>query len=197
MTEHQKIEHKKTTGASQENQVVHVVDGIEEYDNHLPNWWLLTLYGAIVFAVGYWGYYHTFAAGELPTQAYRRELAEMAERLGKSVPLTEAALVDMSKDPQALAEGQQLFVATCAACHGANGGGTVGPNLTDTAWLHGGNAEAILKSVQEGYPQKGMPAWGAQLGSRKTPLVTAYVLSLRNTNVPGGKPPQGETAAPK
>jgi cytochrome c oxidase cbb3-type subunit 3 len=188
-------ETKKAGGAPQDNQVVHVVDGIEEYDNRLPNWWLITLYGTMVFACGYWFFYHTFAAGELPTQTYRRELAEMAERQGKAVPLTESALLDMSKDPQTVAEGQQLFVSTCAQCHAANGGGAVGPNLTDGAWLHGGTAEAIFKSIQEGYPQKGMPAWGAQLGSRKTPAVVAYVLTLRNTNVPGGKPAQGETAS--
>lgn len=174
------------------DQVVHEVDGIQEYDNKLPNWWLTTLYATMVFAVGYWFYYDVFEAGEPPPRAYRREMAERLEKQGKSAPVTEAALQDLTHDSAAVAEGAKLFSTTCTPCHGPNGGGTVGPNLTDAFWLHGGSAEQIHKSILEGYPAKGMPAWGQQLGEKRIPVLTAYVLGLKDTNVAGGKAPQGD-----
>jgi len=170
-------------------------DGILEEDNRLPNWWLATLFGAIVFAAGYWFYFHVFQLGEMPLQTHRREMAELLDRQGKSVPIDESSLVAMANDAQTVAEGATIFTQTCAPCHGPSGGGNAGPNLTDEYWLHGGTAEQIFKSVTDGYPLKGMPAWGPQLGARRIPAVTAYVLTLRNTHAPGGKPPQGEKQA--
>jgi len=174
------------------DQVVHEVDGIQEYDNVLPRWWLFTLYASIVFAAGYWFYYDGFEAGEPPPRAFRREMAQRLEAQGKSAPVTEAALTDLMHDPAAMAEGAKLFASTCTPCHGPGGGGTVGPNLTDEFWLHGGSPEEIHRSISAGYPAKGMPAWGQQLGDKRIPPITAYVLGLRGTNAPGGKAPQGE-----
>ena len=187
----------KREGRAVENRVIHEVDGIEEYDNHLPNWWLATLYGAIVFAGAYWFYFHVFEIGEQPTRAYRREMSELALRQGKSVPVTGEALVDMSKDGPLVADGAAIFASTCVACHGPKGGGNVGPNLTDEYWIHGGAPEQIYLSVHDGYALKGMPAWGAQLGDKRVETVAAYVLSLRNSHAPGGKPPQGDKYAAK
>lgn len=175
-----------------EDRVLHEVDGIKEFDNHLPNWWLATLYGAIVFAGFYWFYFHVFAIGESPETAYRNEMAAMAEAQGKDVPLSNEALVDLTTDLRVVTEGSEIFASTCAACHGPAGGGNVGPNLTDEYWMHGGAPEEIYKSVLNGYVAKGMPAWGAQLGPRRVRTVTAYVLTLRNSHAPGGKPAQGE-----
>lgn len=181
--------------AERPDQVVHEVDGIQEYDNKLPNWWLTTLYATMAFAVGYWFYYGVFEAGESPPQAYRREMAQRLESQGKSVPVTEATLLDMSRDSAVMAEGAKLFASTCTPCHGPAGGGTVGPNLTDDYWLHGGTAEEIHKSIVSGYPAKGMPAWGQQLGEKRIPALTAYLLGMRGTNVAGGKEPQGDKIA--
>jgi len=180
-----------------EDRVIHEVDGIEEFDNHLPNWWLATLFGAIAFACMYWFYFHVFDLGEQPARAYRREMAALAEKQGKDVAVTGEALVDMSKDAAVVADGAAVFTSTCVACHAANGGGNVGPNLTDEFWLHGGSPEQIYQSVRDGYPAKGMPAWGPQLGGRRVQAAAVYVLTLRNSNVPGGKPPQGEKFATK
>lgn len=177
--------------------VVHEVDGIQEYDNHLPNWWLVTLYGAIAFAAVYWFQYQVLGAAETQEHAYRREMAALAERQGKSVPITEDSLLDMARDADALSEGATLYAQNCVACHGPAGGGVVGPNLTDEFWLHGGSAEQVYTSIDHGYPDKGMPAWGGPLGARRLPRVAAYVLSLRNTHAPGGKPPQGDRHASK
>jgi cytochrome c oxidase cbb3-type subunit 3 len=180
---------------STENRVIHEVDGIQEYDNHLPNWWLYSLYGAIVFAAGYWYHYHSAGFGDSPAAAYKyereRELAAQAMQI-KVGEATPEALVALTKDPNAVALGRQVFASTCAACHRADGGGNVGPNLTDDFWLHGNAPDRIFRTIASGVPDKGMPAWQPQLGALKTQAVTAYVLGLRGTNVPGGKSAQGE-----
>ena len=124
-------------------------------------------------------------------------MAELALRQGRSVPVTGEALVDMAKDGALVADGAASFASTCMACHGLKGGGNVGPNLTDEYWLHGGSPEQIYLSVHDGYAQKGMPAWGAQLGDKRVETVAAYVLTLRNSHAPGGKPPQGDKYAAK
>jgi cytochrome c oxidase cbb3-type subunit III len=182
--------------SSTEQKVAHTTgDGIEEYDNRLPNWWLATFYGAILFGVGYWFYFQVFQVGETTQAAWRREVAEIAAKSGQNIVVTSQQLVDLSKDPAVLAEGKQIFTTTCVACHAASGGGIVGPNLTDEYWLHGGAPDQIFTTVRDGVAIKGMPAWGPQLGITRVQAVTAYVLTLRNTNVPGGKPPQGDKFA--
>ena len=181
-----------TNDTSDRDKVVHEVDGIQEYDNRLPNWWLYTLFGSIVFALGYWFTFHVFKASELPQAQWRREMAEIAERSGQKVHATSDELVALSRDPQIVADGKTVFTSTCAPCHRADGGGNIGPNLTDEFWLHGGAPEKIWETVEDGYTQKGMPAWGPQLGEDRVRAVVAYVLTMRNTHVPGGKPPQGE-----
>jgi cytochrome c oxidase cbb3-type subunit III len=178
-----------------QERVVHEVDGIQELDNKLPRWWLYTLYGAIVFAAGYWFTYHVAAFGESPLEAYKGELDRAAALEAANLKVGEAtpeALVELSKDPRATALGKQVFTSTCAACHRQDGGGIVGPNLTDEYWLHGGAPEKIYATVARGVPDKGMPAWQPQLGPLRTQAVAAYVIQLRGTNAPGGKPPQGE-----
>ena len=174
------------------DKVIHEYDGIQEYDNNLPTWWLYTLYGAIIFAVGYWFTYHVFQAADLPMQAYHKEIAAAAEREGKSVVLTSAELVALSNDPSVVKEGEKLFAQTCVACHGPKAGGNIGPNLTDEYWIHGGAPDKVYATIHDGFLTKGMPAWGAQLGNAQVQSVTAFVLTLRDTKVPGGKAPQGD-----
>lgn len=176
-----------------ENKVVHEYGDIQEYDNKLPTWWLWTLYGSVIFGIGYWFYYHGLGAGELPVAELRRETVEAAKRAGKGAD--ENTLVALSADTSALKDGKEGFVTFCAPCHAPTGGGTIGPNLTDEYWIHGGDPMSIYKTMKDGVVAKGMPAWGPQLGEAKTQAVSAYVLSLRNTNVPGGKAPQGEKFA--
>lgn len=181
-------EHKEDT-------VIHSVDGIEEYDNKLPNWWLYTLYGTIAFAAVYWYAYETTNMAANPLQAYQAEVDKAAASEAMQIKVGDAtpeALVALSKDPKALALGKSVFTSTCAACHRNDGGGVVGPNLTDEFWLHGGAPEKIYNTIASGVPDKGMPAWQPQLGPLKTQAVAAYVITLRGTNAPGGKAPQGE-----
>lgn len=179
-----------------ENKVLHEVDGIQEYDNKLPNWWLYILYGSVVFGFGYWFVYHQGAFLDLPKAAYEAEMdkAAMASASDAKLagPVTAEWLTTLSKDRGALARGKQVFTTTCAACHRADGGGVVGPNLTDDFWLHGASPEKVYKTVNDGVADKGMPAWGPQLGPERVRAVTAYVITLRGTNVAGGKAAQGE-----
>ena len=182
-----------------DGKTVHVYDGIEEQDNHLPNWWLFTLYGACVFALGYWIYFQAYGTGRSPLQAYQHEKATQkraeAAQLMALGELTDDQLLAMSKNPAILKEGAEIFTTTCFACHLANGGGRIGPNLTDEFWMHGGKPTDILRTVRVGVPDKGMLAWGQQIGEQKVRAVTAYVLTMVNTNVPGGKEPQGDKVA--
>ena len=87
--------------------------------------------------------------------------------------------------------GKKTFVSTCAPCHGLEGQGIIGPNLTDGAWLHGGKPIDVYTSVTNGYPEKGMRPWGPMLGTARIRAVTAFVLSIKGKNVAGGRPPQG------
>lgn len=178
------------------DRVIHAVDGIEEYDNRLPRWWLYTLYGAIAFAAVYWWVYHTASVADLPRAAYQAELdkqaAAEAARVKAAGVMTPEALTTLSKDRNTVAAGKDVFTKTCSACHRADGGGNVGPNLTDEFWLHGSAPDQIYKTVSNGVPEKGMPAWAPQLGIEKVQAVTAYVLTIKNTHVPGGKAPQGD-----
>jgi cytochrome c oxidase cbb3-type subunit 3 len=179
-----------------ENKVIHEVDGIQEYDNKLPNWWLYILYGSIVFAFGYWFAYQTAGFFLYPRASYEAEMDKLAASQASNAaiagPVTAEALVGLSQDRGTVARGKQVFATTCVACHRADGGGVVGPNLTDDFWLHGGAPDKIYKTVTEGVADKGMPAWGPQLGPARVQAVTAYVLTLRGTNVPAGKAAQGE-----
>jgi cytochrome c oxidase cbb3-type subunit 3 len=172
----------------------HVYDGIVEHDNKLPLWWQLTLYGAIVFAGIYW-YGRRFDAIASPAQAYAAEVvlqrAAEADAARKRGTIDDAMLATLGRDSTTVAQGREAFVTTCAPCHRADGGGNIGPNLTDAYWIHGGKPMDVFASVRDGVPAKGMPTWGPQLGEQRVETLVAYVLSLRDTNVPGGKAPQG------
>jgi len=170
--------------------VVHVYDDIQEEDNRLPNWWLGILFGSIVFAFGYWFVYEVTRAAPGPLDSFRTEVAEAARRKAESGPVTNQSLLVLAKDPRTVDAGKQVFLSTCAPCHGAQAQGIVGPNLTDRFWLHGGAPVDIHRSITNGYPEKGMRPWGPVLGAERIRTVAAFVISLKGQNVPG-RPPQG------
>ena len=186
----------KKTADTEKEKIIHEYDGIHEADNDLPRWWLLTFFGTVIFAGGYYLHYSAFKSGLNPGDAYKEEskaaAAAEAERIKSMGTLTPEALVSLSKDQGTVTAGKETFTTTCAACHGPNGGGTIGPNLTDEFWIHGGKPDQIYKSVRDGWVDKGMPAWGQSLGEQKVRQVAAYVYTLKNTNVAGGKAPQGD-----
>ena len=169
-----------------------VFDGIAEEDNHLPTWWLITLYVTIVFAFGYWFLFHSTGWLDTPGRAYAREAAAAKQKLLLQNPTSDASFWALAKDPRAVEDGKKTFTTICVACHKADGSGSVGPNLTDRYWLHGNSPQAIYGAVMTGFQEKGMPPWGAQLGPQRTRDVVAFVLAIRNSEVPNGKAPQGE-----
>ncbi len=174
----------------------HSFDGIQEYDNKLPNWWLWTFYLACLFSVGYWIHYHVLQTGLSSMEAYQLEMKEAkkaAEKREAKNPLTDALLLKLSKDPKIVAEGKTLFLKNgCVGCHKADAGGMIGPNLTDEYWLHGGKPTQIYHTIFNGVPLKGMPAQGKLLGRSRIQKLVAYLESIRNTHVKGGKAPQGK-----
>ena len=181
----------ETRPAGAPEQAHAVFDGIEEHDNNLPRWWLLTLFGAIVFSFGYWFYYqHLAGPGQRDELAAdERMLADLREKAA-GAKVSDESLVALSKDAAAVARGAETFKTTCAACHEPQGQGKIGPNLTDAFWLHGGKPTQIFKTITNGVPEKGMLTWGPVLGAAKIQDVTAFLLTIKNTNI-AGKEPQG------
>lgn len=157
----------------------HNADGIEEYDNPVPKWLMFCLYGTIIFAVGYLIIYPGFWKGTADwtqVKMYEEEMAEADKKYAafKNKPVDVSALIG---NAQAIAEGKSIFAANCMPCHGADAGGGIGPNLTDSEWLYGsGSIEDIIATVTDG-TAKGMPTF-ASLGAGKTGKVSAFVLSL-------------------
>ncbi len=98
-------------------------------------------------------------------------------------------------DAARLMNGADIFKANCATCHGQLGEGGIGPNLTDDYWLHGDGMSNVVKSVKYGYPSKGMISWRLMLKPEQIIDVSSHVLTLRGTNPPNPKAPQGELIA--
>lgn len=159
-------------------------DGIEEYDNSLPTWWLGLFYFTVVAGVVYAVHYH-FIGHRSQAGEYNAEVAAANERW----PPPKMTGVDLS--PAAVAEGQKVFGSVCIACHGADLHGGIGPNLVDGTWIHGSQPEDILKTVAEGVTTKGMPSWGPVLGPQKVAQVAAYVYTQAQAAQPAAPPPEG------
>jgi len=168
----------------------HDYDGIREYDNPLPGWWLTTLYATIVFAAGYWLFFQVFGGTSLAAELQRDEAAALA-RAAAGAPVTDALLAGLTKDPGTQEKARALFVQQCAQCHNADGSGKIGPNLTDEYWLHGKEPSQIYETISKGVLVKGMPAWGPLLGQEKIKWLASYVTTLDATHLPG-KAPEGE-----
>lgn len=181
----------------QDHLLEHNYDGIQEYDNPMPRWWVYIFYATIVFSVLYWLNVPGFGIGKGRVANYDRDMAAASAAAAKraaSQPASAspAQLVALSKDASALTLGKQAFGQNCAACHRLDAGGQIGPNLTDDFWIHGAAIEQIRKTVSDGVLEKGMPPWGKVLKPAQLDAVVAYVFSLRGTNPPNPKPPQGD-----
>jgi cytochrome c oxidase cbb3-type subunit III len=169
----------------------HDYDGIHEFDNPLPRWWLIIFYGTVLFGYGYWMHLHVAKTGTTIASELAAEQAEIAKKNAASKPLTDDVLVALSKDQTTVEAGAKVFSTTCVACHGEKAEGKIGPNLTDEYWLHGGKPTDIHRSVAGGWVEKGMPSWQPVLGAERVRQVVAFVLTKRGLNLPG-KERQGE-----
>lgn len=173
----------------------HDYDGIRELDNRLPPWWLYGFYASIIFAGIYLVRYHVLHSAPLSKEELQISLAkaeaEKAAYLKESKANVDENTVTYLTDPNDLAAGKQIFTTTCAACHLADGGGLVGPNLTDNYWLHGCSIQDIFKSIKYGWPEKGMKSWKDDYSPLQIQQIASYVKSLHGTKPKTPKDPQG------
>jgi cytochrome c oxidase cbb3-type subunit 3 len=179
--------------APHEHETHHVYDDIREDDHPLPVWWLGTFFVTVVFSLGYWFWYHSVEAGRSIQQIYGAEVAALP-KASAFTAMSDDAIAALEKDGDAVARGKEAYAQNCVACHLSQGQGSIGPNLTDAYWIHGGDAKAVMSTIAQGVAAKGMPAWGSLLGDKKVLDLYAFVASMRNTNV-AGKAPQGVDAA--
>lgn len=177
----------------------HDYDGIFEFDNDLPPWWKYMFYATIFFGVVYLFNYHIVGSGKLQTAEYELEIQQAAllnpgggegnaNEVTHFKPLTEAPKLEA---------GKAAFIQNCAACHGQEGQGVVGPNLTDEFWLHGGDVNDVFKTIKYGVTSKGMVAWQKKLSDDQILEVASYLLSIQGSNPANAKAPQGDKYVPK
>jgi cytochrome c oxidase cbb3-type subunit III len=176
----------------------HEYDGIAEYDNPMPSWWTRIFWATFFFSIGYYVHYQLTGNGKSVEESYAVEMQEHREQLaaasiGKEI--NEEALTRLMQDPAMMKDAQSIYKLRCVQCHADRGQGNIGPNLTDDHWIY--ESESLMdlfEVVSNGRPQKGMPTWSRTLRPVEVAQVTAYIGTLRNTNVPG-RAPQGTRRA--
>lgn len=175
----------------------HDYDGIKELDNVLPPWWVNLFYATIIFGVIYLVRFHVMDAytqAEEFEQEVQLANAEL-EKMKANSPKEEITLdkVVMLTDEASLAKGKEIFTNACVACHKADGGGIVGPNLTDEFWINGGGIKNVFKLISEGSKNNpSMVAWNKTLESTDIQKVASYIMTLQGTKPAGAKPAEGE-----
>lgn len=190
------------TPIEKENEIMldHEYDGIKELDNKIPPWFTYLFYITIIFAVYYMLDYHVFETSKLQHDEYVEQMA-IAERdialYIEKVRLEEAAKgiileIKLLTDEPALNSGKIIYEKNCATCHGTEGGGIVGPNLTDDYWIHGGGIQNIYDVIKKGVPAKGMISWELVLNHKDILETASYVFSLHGTSPLNAKSPEGD-----
>lgn len=177
----------------------HAYDGIEEYDNPTPGWWHLLFWVTIVFSALYGVFFHSSELAWTEQQSLARDETAYFERLFGEIGTLEpdqATMLRMMNDPKWLKVGQSVFKGNCTACHGPEGGGINGPNLTDDAYKNAKTLTDLYVVITDGVVAKGMPAWRNRLQQNQRVVVAAYVATLRGKAVAGGKNAEGDVIAP-
>lgn len=172
------------------DQVIHEYDGIQEYDNDLPPWWKAGFGITIAFSVVYLVAYHLIPTDLAPLQGdeYAMELAE-AEIMYANV---DQVYDGITEDVAQLDEAKGVYLKSCKACHGGVLEGGVGPNLADDYWLHGAGVNEVYHTIKYGVVEKGMKAWKSDYSNKQIYGLASYILSLKGSNPPNAKEPQGE-----
>jgi cytochrome c oxidase cbb3-type subunit III len=189
--EHNLIEKDELTG----DKILsgHEYDGIKELDNKLPKWWLWLFYITIIFAVVYFTRLHVIKTGDLQDELYKKEVeaAIIQYKAARPASTLDASNVTLLNDAGALTAGKAIFDKSCIVCHLAQGQGLVGPNLTDDYWIHGCTIGQIFNLITTGVPEKGMISWKDQLTPEQIQQVASFIVSLKGSNPPNPKAPQG------
>ncbi len=174
----------------------HNYDGIRELDNHLPPWWKWLFYVTIIFGVVYLVGHHMFNWFPLQEQEYAMEMEEAKASMANSgeadVEEIDPASLTYEANAEFIAAGKTVFERNCVTCHGTNGQGGAGPNLTDDYWLHGGGIQNVFHTVTNGVPNTAMISWKAMLSPTDIRNVANYVLSIHGTNPANAKGPEGK-----
>ncbi len=174
----------------------HDYDGIKELDNNLPPWWVYLFYASIVFGVVYMVRFEILGADDQEMEL-AKEIAqakiEVAEYMKTAPDMMDEKTVTVLTDPADLAVGKEIYTTNCAACHRADAGGQIGPNLTDDEWILGGGIKNIFHTlVNGGRDGKGMIAWKGTLKPKEMQKVASYIMSLKGSNPVDAKAPEGE-----
>lgn len=174
----------------------HDYDGIKELDNNLPPWWVYLFYICIVFGVIYFARYQVFG-GDDQEMELKKEMAQakidVEEYLKTAPDLMDEKTVVLLTDAPNLEAGKEIFTTNCAACHRADAGGQIGPNLTDDRWILGGGIKNLFHTITNGGRDgKGMISWKGTLKPKEIQKVASYILSLQGSNPKDPKESEGE-----
>lgn len=188
----------KSKEIEEEHEIIldHDYDGIKELDNRLPPWWLYGFYATIVFGIIYLVRFHV-VGDYTQAEEYEREVASAQEEIEAYLATAEDIInvdnVTFLEEASDLKKGEKIYTANCVACHRADGGGGIGPNLTDEYWILGGGIKNVFKTISEGgRPGKGMVAWKSDLSAKEMQQVASYVLILQENDPADGKAPEGD-----
>jgi cytochrome c oxidase cbb3-type subunit 3 len=178
----------------------HAYDGIHEFDNPLPGWWRATFWATIVFAAGYWVWFHVTPWHSTDDSRYQKALASYNEgrelrAAREAANVSEDMLAQEASNPTTLDHGAKIFATRCASCHTEDGKGLIGPNLTDNYQLHGDSRMDIYNTISNGVQGTAMPAWGEQMPATDVVAVAAFVIPMRGKNIPG-KASEGHPVEP-
>ena len=177
-------------GKERDKLLDHDYDGITEYDNPLPPWWLYLFYISIAWAVVYMVFYHFGNWGSGSDKEYAEEM-KLYAGVTKKTPDQDFSKFTALSDEASLTEGKDVFTKNCVSCHAADGGGGIGPNLCDDYWIHGGSFGNIVKTITIGVPQKGMLTWKGILNESQILKVASYIETFKGTTPAVPKAPQG------
>lgn len=188
----------KSRSIEREGEIImdHDYDGIRELDNVLPPWWVYLFYGTIIFGVVYMVRFHV-AGDYTQNEEYEQEVAEarlaIEEYKKTAKDLVDANTVEFLSEPADLNAGEKIFTTNCVACHMADGGGGIGPNLTDKYWILGGGIKNIFSTVSEGGRDgKGMIAWKQSLKPLEIAQVSSYIMTMEGNTPANPKAPEGD-----
>ncbi|MBT5061167.1 MAG: hypothetical protein HOM65_01905, partial [Verrucomicrobia bacterium] len=176
----------------------HEADGIKELDNQLPRWWVWLFNFCILFSIAYVLYYHVLGIGVNSAEAYEFEMEIANEQKAAALEKFDMRMETMESSSVAsvLAAGEKTYIVSCSPCHGPQGQGLVGSNLTDDYWIHGSEFKDTLRTISNGVPDKGMIAWKDSMQPSEIYAVASYILTLRGTDPPNPKAPENEITTP-
>lgn len=177
----------------------HNYDGIQEYDNPTPGWWWMLFHGTVVFSIVYYLFFQFSPDAWTLKDAYSAsvvtDLRKQFAEIGELKP-DEATILKFSKDKKWLEVGRNTFTTNCVSCHGRDGEGVVGPNMTDDSYKNVKTITDIAAVISNGAANGAMPAWKNRLHPNEVVLTASYIASLRGKNLPSARPAEGNVIPP-